>query len=340
MNANSISLIVIPRNNEVDLDPHGYKPTLSICILFLCLFGDSSRLTFALSTVIHFSQALFYRKWFLLYTAVLAGLVEILGWSGRLWSNQNLPNSTVFTVQITCTIMGPTPLLAANFIILAGVITVEYYPGHWYSALTDPLTISNFKTQSYSSHDFIALAVQGGGGGIASAAKDTADTVNLGSHIMLSGIVFQLVVIICYVVLAIEFFWRYSRGRPVCSGSGVVSKPSTKFAVDKHDRLMIYALILYTSCLFIRAIYRTIELTDGFHGKIIETQWLFNIFDGAMIVLAMYAFNVAHPGRLLVEDKETVMYTSTGSVLGVGNGGSTGTLQQLPGEKIQDFRTV
>ncbi|KAJ3899004.1 RTA1 like protein [Lentinula edodes] len=324
MNANSISLIVIPRNNEVDLDPHGYKPTLSICILFLCLFGDSS--------LIHFSQALFYRKWFLLYTAVLAGLVEILGWSGRLWSNQNLPNSTVFTVQITCTIMGPTPLLAANFIILAGVIRKL---GDCYCQLSPRLYSIIFL-----SCDFIALAVQGGGGGIASAAKDTADTVNLGSHIMLGGIVFQLVVIICYVVLAIEFFWRYSRGRPVCSGSGVVSKPSTKFAVDKHDRLMIYALILYTSCLFIRAIYRTIELTDGFHGKIIETQWLFNIFDGAMIVLAMYAFNVAHPGRLLVEDKETVMYTSTGSVLGVGNGGSTGTLQQLPGEKIQDFRTV
>ncbi|KAJ3927553.1 MAG: hypothetical protein NXY57DRAFT_1042324 [Lentinula lateritia] len=135
MNANSISLIVIPRDDEMVLDPYGYKPTLSICLLFLCLFGISS--------------PLFYRKWFFLYTAVLAGLVEILGWPGRLWSNQNLPNSTAFTMQITCTIMGPTPLLAANFIILAGIIRKI---GDCYS--------------------------QGGGGGIASAAKDT-DTVNL-----------------------------------------------------------------------------------------------------------------------------------------------------------------
>ncbi|KAJ4466398.1 RTA1 like protein-domain-containing protein [Lentinula edodes] len=260
MNANSISLIVIPRNNEVDLDPYGYKPTLSICILFLCLFGISS------SEFYHWlctTSSSNYRKWFILYTAVLAGLVEISG-------------CTAFTVQITCTIMGPTPLLAANFIILTGVIRKL---GDCYCRLSPRLL------------DFIALAVQGGGGGIASAAKDT-DTVNLGSHIMLGGIVFQL---------AIEFFWRYSRGRPVCSGSGVVSKPSTKVAVDEHDRRMIYALILNTSCLFIRAIYRTIKLTDGFHGKIIQTQWLFNIFDGAIIVLAMYAFNVAQPGRLLVE---------------------------------------
>ncbi|KAJ3809465.1 RTA1-domain-containing protein [Lentinula aff. lateritia] len=306
MNANSISLIIIPRNHEVDLDPYGYRPTRSICILFLCLFGISS--------LIHFSQALFYRKWFFLYTAVLAGLVEILGWSGRLWSNQNLPNSTAFTMQITCTIMGPTPLLAANFIILAGVIRKF---GDCYCRLSPRLYSIIFL-----SCDFIALAVQGGGGGIASATKDT-DTVNLGSHIMLGGIAFQFVVIICYVVLAIEFFWRYSRGRPVRSRSGVVSKLSTKVAVDEHDRLMIYALIFNTSCLFLRAIYRTVELTDGFHGKIIETQWLFNVFDGAMIVLAMYAFNVAHPGRLLVEDQETVVYTSTGSVLCVGNDGGS-----------------
>ncbi|KAJ4464586.1 RTA1 like protein-domain-containing protein [Lentinula lateritia] len=307
----------------MDLDPFGYKPTLSICLLFLCLFGISS--------LIHFSQALCYRKWFFLYTAVLAGLVEILGWSGRLWSNQNLPNSTAFTMQITCTIMGPTALLAANFIILAGIIRKI---GDCYCRLSPRLYSIIFL-----SCDFIALAVQGGGGGIASATSYSALNKQ-GAHIMLAGIVFQLVVIICYMVLAIEFFWRYSRGTPVLSGSGVVSKLSTKVAVDEQDRLMIYALILNTTCLFIRAIYRTIELTDGFHGKIIRTQWLFNVFDGAMIVLAMYAFNVAHPGRLLVEDKETAMYTSTGSVSGVGNGGSAGTLQQLPGEKIQDLQTV
>ncbi|KAJ3859960.1 RTA1 like protein-domain-containing protein [Lentinula novae-zelandiae] len=307
----------------MDLDPYGYKPTLSICILFLCLFGISSRDHSLFSSSI---LSVF------LYTAVLAGLVEILGWSGRLWSNQNLPNSTAFTMQITCTIMGPTPLLAANFIILAGIIRKI---GDCYCRLSPRLYSIIFL-----SCDFIALAVQGGGGGIASAAKDT-DTVNLGAHIMLAGIVFQLVVIICYMVLAIEFFWRYSRGTPVLSGSGVMSKltGSTKVAVDEQDQLMIYHL----QNLDVReskAIYRTIELTDGFHGKIIKTQWLFNVFDGAMIVLAMYAFNVAHPGRLLVEDKETAMYTSTGSVSGVGNGGSAGTLQQLPGEKIQDLQTV
>ena len=67
--------------------------------------------------------------------------------------------------------------------------------------------------------------------------------------------------------------------------------------------------------------YRTIELADGWNGKIISTQVLFSAFpsklfvntvlmesnsfffadvlDGAMITLAMYTMNFAHPGLLL-----------------------------------------
>jgi hypothetical protein len=69
----------------------------------------------------------------------------------------------------------------------------------------------------------------------------------------------------------------------------------------------------------LRAIYRTVELADGWNGKIISTQILFSTFlsrlfvnrahgkrffflvvlDGAMITLAMYTMNIAHPGLLL-----------------------------------------
>ena len=37
--------------------------------------------------MIHFGQAIKYRKWYLLYTAVFCGIIEVAGWSGRLWSS-------------------------------------------------------------------------------------------------------------------------------------------------------------------------------------------------------------------------------------------------------------
>ena len=45
--------------------------------------------------------------------------------------------------------------------------------------------------------------------------------------------------------------------------------------------------------------YRTIELVDGWEGRIIHNELYFNVMDGAMIVASMYCLNIFHPGRLL-----------------------------------------
>ena len=45
--------------------------------------------------------------------------------------------------------------------------------------------------------------------------------------------------------------------------------------------------------------YRTIELVDGWDGRIISNELYFNVMDGAMIVAAMYCLNFFNPGRLL-----------------------------------------
>ncbi len=67
------------------------------------------------------------------------------------------------------------------------------------------------------------------------------------------------------------------------------------------------------------AIYRLIELSDGWNGVVISTQWLFSesawaltvinvlgltrcapdVFDAAMVFLAMFILSLLHPGLLL-----------------------------------------
>jgi hypothetical protein len=48
-----------------------------------------------------------------------------------------------------------------------------------------------------------------------------------------------------------------------------------------------------------RAIYRTIELSDGWNGEVMSTQWLFDVFDASMVVLSVYTILILHPGWLL-----------------------------------------
>jgi hypothetical protein len=60
----------------------------------------------------------------------------------------------------------------------------------------------------------------------------------------------------------------------------------------------------FLTCWIFSAIYRTIELLDGFSGPIISTERLFNVLDGLMILFAILSLNVVHPGIFLApQDK-------------------------------------
>ncbi|KAF9071719.1 RTA1-domain-containing protein [Rhodocollybia butyracea] len=309
----------VSRANSSDSDqsqdesPYGYTPSYSIAILFLTLFGTTTcEISFIFisypiangfaAVVIHFIQAVVHRKLFFLYTAVFAGVIELVGWYGREWSSRDVSSSTAFTIQIVCTIVGPTPLLAANFIILSRLIRKL---GESYSRLGPRLY-----SRIFVSCDVFGFFVQVGGGVIASGSNTPQATVNLGSHIMLGGVSFQLSVILCYMSLAAEYFWRFTRQRPIRHSDG---QKAQRGIIDDRMRLLIYVVIFNTCCLLLRSIYRTIELADGFQGKVIQTQWLFNVFDATMVMLAMFAYNFAHFGRLVDEsDDNSLMYQLDG----------------------------
>jgi uncharacterized RDD family membrane protein YckC len=51
--------------------PYGYTPTTWICTLFVVLYGITS--------AVHLAQAIHYRLWWLIPTAVLCGMSEVIG---------------------------------------------------------------------------------------------------------------------------------------------------------------------------------------------------------------------------------------------------------------------
>ncbi|THU94053.1 RTA1-domain-containing protein [Dendrothele bispora CBS 962.96] len=173
--------------------PYGYLPNSAICITFIVLFG--------LSPLLHAIQTIWTRHWFFLYTALLCGLLETLGWAARFWSIQNLFNGQAFTIQISTLIIAPTFLLAAVFMVFGDLIKML---GVQYSRLGPFLYARIFFTC-----DIISLALQGIGGGMASAAADNNGNIQPGTNLILVGIVLQLVIIVAFMLLAGEFLYRY-----------------------------------------------------------------------------------------------------------------------------------
>ncbi|KAF8191019.1 RTA1 like protein-domain-containing protein [Mycena galopus ATCC 62051] len=269
--------LAIREDQIVTPDSHyGYVPQEAVAIVFLVLF--------AISTALHVAQATYFRMWWLLPTAALCGVGEVIGWSGRLWSSISPILKTPFVIQISTTIIAPTPLLAATFVIMARIIQQL---GTSYSRLT-PMRY----TMVFLPCDIIALVVQGVGGGMASSAPDLAGA-NRGAHVMLGGIAFQFAVIIVFSAFAIDFTLRYLRDKPV-RAEGNPRGPLTP-----HLKTMLAAIVFSTTVLFIRSVYRLIELSGGWNGRIIHTEVYFNVLDGGMVTLAIFTLNFVHPGIFL-----------------------------------------
>ncbi|KAF5374274.1 hypothetical protein D9758_004573 [Tetrapyrgos nigripes] len=285
--------------NSTDSDllpesPYGYTPNRALSYIFLGAF--------LIAAVLHLGQAVFSRRWFLLYTVVLSGILEVFGWYGRLWSSREVLKSTPYTIQFVCTVIAPTPLLAANFVIFGRIIRRL---GTTYSRLRPRLYTKIFFTS-----DVIGLFVQAGGGVIASGTNKPKKTVDLGLNIMLAGIIFQMMIIVSFSLLSYKFFQHHSQDksvRPLGQGE------TPRGRIEGKIQLLIYALAFNTVLLFLRAIYRTAELADGFGpGKIISIEWLFLVFDALMVLLATVTYNVFHVGRLM-ESEEVFMLKLKGS---------------------------
>ena len=94
--------------------------------------------------------------------------------------------------------------------------------------------------------------------------------------------------------LATEFIIRFLYNRPVRKVTTVQAKPNNGHYLEKNIKLMLFGLFFSSLAIFIRyvplayqiswnfadwvqsSVYRTIELSDGWNGRIISTQRYFS----------------------------------------------------------------
>ncbi|KAJ6553153.1 RTA1 like protein-domain-containing protein [Mycena capillaripes] len=224
---------------------------------------ETALLIESVAKVLHVAQAIRHRMWWL-FPSVLAGLLETVGW-GVLHS----PPQTfkAYEMQIVYTIMGPTPLAAANFIILGRIIN-RLSPN--YSRLSPRLY-----TILFLCCDIVSLVVQAIGGGMNAQAVSQRRNPAKGGNVIF-GEVRRLTrppaTITAYVFCAGEFLTRYLANRPL-RASALASKPTPSPCGLPRDRAERWI--------------------DG------EDHPDLDVLDGAIIALAIFTLNVAPTRRLL-----------------------------------------
>lgn len=115
-------------------------------------------------------------------------------------------------------------------------------------------------------------------------ASTTASTATLGSRIILSGLVLQIIIFGFFVAVSVVFHIRL-RATP------------TKQSRDRSSSWEKFMIILYTTSGFImiRSIVRVAEFVGGFDGFIILHEVFLYVLDAVPMLAVMLIFNVVYP---------------------------------------------
>ncbi|ESX01065.1 hypothetical protein KL918_002706 [Ogataea parapolymorpha] len=230
-----------------------------------------------------------YRNWWF-FTCFICGLIlEVLGYCGRIWSSQNIMSFDGYVLQLVCLTLAPCFIMAGIYYTI-GEMTIIM--GQMYSLLK-PMQYSLI----FIMCDITALVVQAIGGGVASNALSLLESTRGGADIMVGGLAFQV-----FSIALFQFFWYIFLFR--CYRSyrkhGDDSFDPQYASVRKRKVFLVYIAFISLAVIFvfIRSIYRLIELAQGFAGHLAVTEIYFFILEALMMAIAICLMLITYPGAV------------------------------------------
>ncbi|KAL8721581.1 MAG: hypothetical protein Q9181_007679, partial [Wetmoreana brouardii] len=241
----------------VEATTYAYRPDLAANIFFIAVFG--------ICLGIQFIQGIKWHTWTYMIAMTFGCLGEVIGYIGRVIMNNNPWSDVGFEMQICCLIIAPAFFAAAIYLTLKHLVLTF---GQEYSRLR-----AEWYTWIFIGCDLFSLILQGAGGGIAASASSQS-TSDAGSHIMLAGIIWQVVTLIVFAALAADYFFRVYRSRSTQTASAIAISHTITF------KLFFAGLVLAFLTVATRCIYRIAELAGGWGNNIMQNEIEFIVLEG------------------------------------------------------------
>lgn len=262
---------------------------------------------FIVAFVAFIAYMLLLKYWYFSTALYIGCGLEFAGYSGRFLSVGNYSNVNTFLLQLVCLTLGPA-FIVAGIYYLIGYLSLIYGPHlsplrpRWYSYI-------------FLACDGLSLLLQAVGGGLAATGLKQHTSVDAGTHIMVAGIGFQVLSMSLFIAL---YFWFLHR---VHFGLSEQPFPPTlknwiqlvilNLKVEELDHLWEpttsnirrgkwfkynqLAIMFSILCLYIRCVYRVVELSEGWRGYLITHEKYILTLDGMMIMLTVLTFLIFHP---------------------------------------------
>lgn len=270
---------------------------------------------FGLLLVAHIILCIWRKQHYVGICLSMGTACELAGYVGRCASIGNYSDQNAYLVQIICLTLAPALLMAGVYFVLA-LLTVIY--GRKYSMLK-PL----FFSYVFVFCDFVSLVIQAAGGGSAAVQLQQFGNTKPGTYTMIAGIAFQVLSMTIFLFFLFDFMRRIwfnasaevkfsfrnlfdllfvtKRGKRL-SQMYLTPNYNQKYSHVWSRKGFSYfplVLIVAVGLIYVRCVYRLIELREGWSGYLIKHEAYVMTLDGLMVLLMVIMLVPFHPGFLM-----------------------------------------
>ncbi|PSN66366.1 RTA1-domain-containing protein [Corynespora cassiicola Philippines] len=270
--------------------PYRYHPSRTAAIVCVGAFG--------ISTLLHIFQVFRRRTWYFI-PLVVGGIFEVVGYVGRILSDNDLWALGPYIMQSLLLLIAPALFAASIYIILGRIILLTDGEKH-------SLIRQKRLTKIFVTGDVISFLTQCCGGGIQAAGS--LSLLHTGEKVIIVGLFLQLLFFGIFILVAGIFHYRLEKANSSRT-SGVSRSSSNRHSELLHEesnftiqdlpwKRHIYTLYLASALIMIRSIFRVVEYLQGNDGYLLRHEIFLYIFDGLLMFIVMVLFNWMHPSEI------------------------------------------
>lgn len=251
----------------------GYYPSFNVEAFFAAAF--------LLTSLLHLIQLLQHRTWCFI-PFVIGGYFEAAGFGARVILAKQTPNWELLPCKLQTLFLLLAPTLFANSInmLLARIVRLTH--GESFSVV--PV---GWLTKIFLGGDILSFILQASGGGILAKAQ-TAEAREQASHLIIGGLVIQLVMFFVFIVVAVNFHLK-------------ISKNPTEVTKGLNANWIKLLLVMISSSLliFVRSVFRILEYVGGSDNDLSKREIYTIVLDSVLMLICMALFNLLHPSKAL-----------------------------------------
>ncbi|KAB2570886.1 Protein RTM1 [Lasiodiplodia theobromae] len=198
----------------------------------------------------------------------------------RIISANQTPNWTVgpYVQQTLLLLVAPALFAASIYMGLGRIIFLTDGEAH------SPIP-GKWLTKIFVCGDVVSFVLQGAGGGI--MASGTLEALEKGEHIVIGGLVVQIVFFSVFVAVGTIFHYKMRMvPTPTAAQQGL--------PWQAHMHTLYAASIL----ILVRSLFRLVEYAQGNDGYIVSHEVFLYIFDALLMFAAMAVFAWKHPSEV------------------------------------------